>query len=93
MNAPFTPPSPIQIKRHDIVNDVRELAQLTNLPITEAVAKAVRNELKQIRADQQADLERRQAAVSAILKRVDALPRLEPWPTADEFYDEDGLPK
>jgi hypothetical protein len=39
------------------------------------------------------DAARRRAAVEAILARVSAMPRLATWPTDDDFYDEDGLPK
>lgn len=93
MNALFKQPGPIQIKRGDIVNDVRELARLTNLRISDAVAIAVRKELDHIKASKNAEQDARLAGALAILARMDALPQLEPWPTDDDFYDEDGLPK
>ena len=93
MNALFKQPGPIQIRRGDIVSDVRELARLTNLPISDAVAVAVRKELDHIKTSRNAEHEARLEGALAILARMDALPQLEPWPTEDDFYDEDGLPK
>lgn len=83
--------APIQIRRDDVVQDIRELANLTDQPITEAVAVAVKAELTRARARH--GLEARRQAVDEILRRVRELPVVGPVLTDADFYDEDGLPK
>ena len=83
--------APVQIRRDDVVRDIRELATLTDRPITEAVALAVRAELRRARA--QDDLEARRRAVAAIVKQFRELPVVGPDLTDADLYDEDGLPR
>ena len=83
--------APVQIRRDDVVRDIRELATLTAKPITEAVALAVRAELRRARA--QDGLEARRQAVAAIVKQFRELPVVGPDLTDADLYDEDGLPR
>ncbi len=85
-------PGPIQIKRPDVVGDIRLLADLTGLPLTEAVAKAVRGQLaiERVRAD--ARLARKLAAAERGLAEIRKLPVTGPLLTDDDLYDRDGLP-
>jgi antitoxin VapB len=83
--------APIQIRRDDVVQDIRELAALTDKPITEAVAGAVRAEL--IRARAKGGIEARRQAVAEIVRQFREAPVVGPLLTDADFYDEDGMPK
>jgi hypothetical protein len=83
--------APIQIRKPEVVSDIRELAELKGQPITEAVAEAVRAELRRARG--KASLAARQAQVEAIVRHFNALPNVGPRLTDDDLYDEDGLPR
>ncbi len=83
--------APIQIRKEAVVRDIRELANLTGRPITEAVAAAVRSELERTR--RLSGIEERRRAVDDIVKRFNELPRVGPILTDDDLYDEDGMPK
>lgn len=85
--------APIQIRKADVVRDIRELAELTHRPITEAVASAVRAELDRTRQATAEERERRSLAVRAIQERIRKLPIVGPLLTDDDLYDADGLPK
>lgn len=82
---------PIQIKREDIVEDIRELASLTGEPITDAVGVAVRSRLEEVRRRTRA--QERRAEIDRLLAEFQALVAGKPVPTDDDFYDEYGLPK
>ena len=81
---------PVQIKNHEVVRDIRELAALTRQPITEAVASAVRSELQ--RARRLSEIEQRRRAVREIVDRLHARPRIGPALADEDLYDDDGLP-
>ena len=83
--------TPVQIRKEDVVRDIRELASLTGQPITEAVAAAVRSELQ--RARRSSDIEERSRAIREIVRRFHELPIVGPPLTDDDLYDEDGLPR
>jgi antitoxin VapB len=83
--------APIQIRRDDVVQDIRELASLTEQSITDAVASAVRAELARTRA--KSGLEARRQAVQEIVRQFRELPVVGPMLTDADFYDEDGLPR
>jgi hypothetical protein len=85
--------APVQIRKTETVARLRRLASREGKSITDLVDEMARERDERADARDQIEVERRRAAVKAILARVDALPRLEPWPTDDDFYDEDGLPK
>lgn len=83
---------PIQIRKEDIVRDIRELANLTGQPITEAVGDAVRRELRRarLRATPAAERERK---IDELVARFRALPKTGAPLTDEELYDEDGFPR
>ena len=84
--------APIQIKKPDVVRDIRLLAQLMHQPITEVVAEAVRIKLAEAQRARQADITERLRKVAEIQERIAALPRIGPLLTDADFYDEDGFP-
>ena len=83
--------APIQIRRDDVVRDIRELAALSALPITDVVAKAVGDALSRARARN--DMPRREAEIERLLRQFRELPIVGEMLTDDDLYDEDGLPK
>jgi hypothetical protein len=46
-------PAPIQIKRSDVVADLRELSALTGLSLTDAIARAAKTQLALARISHQ----------------------------------------
>jgi len=86
-------PSPIQIKRADVVENARALAALTGLSITDAVAQAVRDRLAMERIAKDATLAERRRKLDELVAEVRRLPRVGPPLTDDDLYDADGLPK
>jgi hypothetical protein len=86
-------PSPIQIKRPDVSEDVRTLAALTGLPITDAIAQAVRAQLVLERIKTNGKLVKRLAAAEKDLAAIRRLPVVGPDLTDDDLYDEQGFPK
>lgn len=85
--------APVQIRKPATVERLRRLAAQEGKSITDLVDEMVRERDVRLKAEQAADIAQRRAAIDALLARVDALPRIGPWPTDDDFYDEDGLPK
>lgn len=83
--------APIQIRRDDVVQDIRELAARTDRPITDAVAEAVRDALAKARALD--DLGAREQRIEEIVRRFHELPVVGPVLTDEDLYDEDGLPR
>ena len=82
---------PVQIRKEEVVRNIRELAALKRKPITEAVADAVAAELERARRTTDADARRRD--VRRIVEELHKLPRVGPPITDDDLYDEDGFPK
>jgi hypothetical protein len=82
---------PIQIRKEDVVRDIRELATLTHRPITEVVAVAVRAELERERRRATPDARRQE--IDRIVAEYAALPKTGRMLTDDDLYDENGLPK
>ncbi len=85
--------SPIQIRRPDVVEHIRELADLTGLSITDAIDKAVETQLEMERASHQQLVAERTARAKATLERLWSLPVVGPRLTDDDLYDEEGMPK
>ena len=83
--------TPVQIRKSDVAQDIRELAALKGKPITEAVAEAVRAELDRERRN--GDIEQRRRKIREIVEEFQRLPRVGPVLTDDDLYDERGLPK
>ena len=86
-------PSPIQIKRPDVAEDVRLLAALTGLPITDAIARAVKAQLAIERVKTNAKLAKRLAAAEKDLAQIRRLPVVGPELTDEDLYDDKGLPR
>lgn len=84
--------APIQIRKPDVVRDIRLLAELMHQPITDVVAEAVRTKLGMAQRAREADIAERLRRVAEIQERIAALPRIGPLLTDADFYDENGLP-
>lgn len=82
---------PIQIRNEDVAADIRELASLQGVSITDVVGRAVRAELERERC--RGSSEDRDRAIDRILARFRALPKTGRTLTDDDLYDENGLPK
>jgi len=85
--------APIQIRKPEVVRAIRELAEGSGQPITEAVANAVREALQRRAAADEAEYQQRLAAIRDAVKRFNELPIVGPLLTDDDLYDEDGLPR
>ncbi len=84
---------PIQIKRADVTEDIRSLAALTGLSITDAIGNAVRAQLAVERVNASTKLSKRRLQADRVLARLRRLPVVGPDLTDSDLYDEDGLPK
>lgn len=82
---------PIQIRKDDVVRDIREAADLTHRTITDVVAEGVRLILERER--RRATRDERDRRIDEIMARVRALPRTGEDLTDGDLYDEDGLPR
>ncbi len=82
---------PVQIRKEEVVRNIRELAALQRKPITQAVADAVMAELA--RARRASDAEARRRDVRRIVEQLHKLPRVGAPITDDDLYDEDGFPR
>jgi len=85
--------APIQIRRTELVLEIRDLAALKGLPITDAVADAVRAELRRVRARKAGSAERKRTEIDRLLAEIDTLPVIGPLLSEDDLYDGDGLPR
>ena len=86
-------PPPIQIKRPDVAEDIRTLAALAGLSITEAVGKAVRAQLAIEKVKASAKLSRRLLEAEKFLADLRKLPVVGPELTDDDLFNQEGLPK
>jgi hypothetical protein len=84
---------PIQVKRPDVVDDVRALAALTGVSLTDAIANAVRAQLAVERVNADAARAKRRKDAETLLQELRALPVIGPRLTDDDLYDAEGLPK
>jgi hypothetical protein len=86
-------PGPIQIKREDVASDIRNLATLTGVSITDAIANAVRAQLaiETVKAD--ATLRKRRQNAEETLAELRRLPMTGSGVSDEDLYDADGLPK
>ena len=85
--------APVQIRKPEVAERLRQRAKSEGKSITELVETMLAERIAADEARASDDRKNRRAAVEAILARVSAMPRLATWPTDDDFYDEDGLPK
>jgi hypothetical protein len=85
--------APIQIKRPEVAADIRTLAELTGLSITDAIANAVRAQLAIERVKADAMLRKRRKEAEKTLAGLRRLPITGPVLTDVDLYNADGLPK
>ena len=83
----------IQIKRSEVTEEVRALAALTGVSITDAIGIAVKRQLEIERAKANVKLAQRRKEVSKLLGEIRRLPVVGPRLTDEDLYDENGLPK
>jgi hypothetical protein len=86
-------PGPIQIKRQDVTDDIRALADLTGVSITDAIQMAVKGQLAIERVKANTRLSKRRAQVEKALVELRRLPVVGPVLTDDDLYDAEGFPK
>jgi len=85
--------TPIQIRRPDVAADVRTLAELTGVSITDAIGNAVKAQLAIERIKGSAKLSKRHAAAERGLAELRRLPVVGRRLSNDDLYGSDGLPK
>jgi hypothetical protein len=86
-------PGPIQIKRPDVAEDIRTLANLTGVSITDAIAIAVRGQLALERVKADSKLSKRKKDSQLVLAELKRLPVVGPSLNDHDLYDAGGLPK
>ncbi len=83
----------IQVKRADVVAEVRELAAVLGVSLTDAIHEAVKERLLAKKAAARAEREAGHRRARKILEEIWKLPKIgEPLTDAD-LYDEEGMPK
>ncbi len=83
----------IQIKRSEVTEEVRALAELTGVSITDAIGMAVKRQLEIERAKADLKLAKRRKEVNKLLGEIRRLPVVGPRITDEDLYDENGLSK
>ena len=85
--------APVQIRKPEVAERLRELARLEGKSITDLVEEMVRERDARLAAARDADIAERRRAVQEAVERFNALPVVGPLLTDDDLYDENGLPK
>lgn len=85
--------APVQIRKPEVAERLRELARLEGKSITDLVDEMVRERDERLVASREAAIQAKIAAVEEIVREFNALPILGPLLTDDDIYDENGLPK
>ncbi|VXA91179.1 type II toxin-antitoxin system VapB family antitoxin [Brevundimonas sp. G8] len=85
--------APVQIRKPEVAERLRELARLEGKSITDLVEDMVRERDERLASRREAEIEAKLAAVEEIVREFNALPILGPLLTDDDIYDENGLPK
>ncbi|MFN7107627.1 MAG: type II toxin-antitoxin system VapB family antitoxin [Brevundimonas sp.] len=85
--------APVQIRKPEVAERLRELARLEGKSITDLVEDMVRERDERLVARREAEIEAKLAAVEEIVAHFNSLPIIGPLLTDDDIYDEDGLPK
>ena len=85
--------APVQIRKPEVAERLRELARLEGKSITDLVEDMVRERDERLVARREAEIETKLAAVEEIVAHFNSLPIIGPLLTDDDIYDEDGLPK
>jgi hypothetical protein len=81
--------APIQIRREDVANDIRALAEIMKVSITDAVGEVVRAKLAEEKARAEAARAERNKEMRRLLEEFWKLPRVGPLLTDEDMYDED----
>jgi hypothetical protein len=84
---------PIQIRKPEVVRDIRALAELSGRSITDAVGEAVRRSLDEQQRALAVDRDARRARVRAVLARIAVLPITGQPVCDDDLYDAEGFPR
>ncbi len=84
---------PIQVKRADVVAEVRELAAILGVSLTDAIHEAVKGKLLAEQAASMAEREAGRREADDILAKIRNAPRVGRPITDEDLYDEEGLPK
>ncbi|WP_298744208.1 type II toxin-antitoxin system VapB family antitoxin [uncultured Brevundimonas sp.] len=85
--------APVQIRKAEVVERLRRLANLEGKSITDLVDEMVRERDERLARVRDAEIERKMAQVREIVAHFQSLPIVGPLLTDDDLYDEDGLPK
>ena len=85
--------APVQIRKPEVAERLRELARLEGKSITDLVEDMVRERDERLVARREAEIEAKLAAVEEIVAHFNSLPIIGPLLTDNDIYDEDGLPK
>ena len=85
----------LNIKNETTHELVRRLAALTGQSQTSAVEDAVRRRLAELEQSREAEIERKRAAIAAVIARARLVPRTgrSTEEIMDELYDDAGLPR
>lgn len=85
----------LNIKNETTHELVRRLAALTGQSQTSAVEDAVRRRLAELEQGREAEIERKRAAIAAVIARARLIPRTgrTTEEIMDELYDEAGMPR
>lgn len=85
----------LNIKNETTHELVRRLAALTGQSQTSAVEDAVRRRLAELEEGREAEIERRRAAIAAVIARARLVPRTgrSTEDIMDELYDDTGMPR
>lgn len=85
----------LNIKNETTHELVRRLAALTGQSQTSAVEDAVRRRLAELEQGREAEIERKRAAIAAVIARARLVPRTgrSTEDIMDELYDEAGMPR
>lgn len=84
---------PVQIRRPDVIEDIRALAELMGVSMTEAIGTAVSAQLAAERSRAATKIAGRRKRAEAALAELRNLPVTGPKLTDDDLYGPDGLPR
>lgn len=85
--------APVQIRKPEVAERLRELARLEGKSITDLVEDMVRERDERLVSRRQAEIQAKLAAVEEIVAHFQSLPIVGPLLTDEDLYDENGLPK
>jgi antitoxin VapB len=83
----------LSIKNEEVEARIRRLTELTGEGVTEAIDAAVREKLARVEKVREEEIQRRMAAVDAILAKYGPFPKLDQKAIDEEMFDEFGVPR